>query len=224
MARAPSLRIMKEPSGKSNGPVDQSPESVLQDDERLKTLFDTIPHGIQENGIDGVITFSNPAHHRMLGYESGALIGKAIWDLLADDGEKEELRKYLAFLVKEKPPPTPYVARCLRDDGTSVDTKVDWNYRLDGEEKVAGFISVITDITEQKKIEERLKESETQFRSIVESAPMGIHMYRCDASGKLVFAGANPAADAILGVDNRQFVGKTIEETMLTVGRCLREA
>ncbi|MCP4690625.1 MAG: hypothetical protein GY859_21410 [Desulfobacterales bacterium] len=32
-----------------------------------------------------------------------------------------------------------------------------------------------------------------------------------DSLGDLIFTGANPAADAILGVDNRQFIGKPIE-------------
>lgn len=41
---------------------------------------------------------------------------------------------------------------------------------------------------------------------------MGIHFYELDATGRLVFAGANPAADRLLGVDNAQFIGKTIEE------------
>lgn len=49
-------------------------------------------------------------------------------------------------------------------------------------------------------------------RSILESAPLGMHMYRLEQNGRLVFTGTNQAADRILGVDNRQFIGKTIEE------------
>jgi PAS domain S-box-containing protein len=37
-------------------------------------------------------------------------------------------------------------------------------------------------------------------------------MYTLEADGRLVFTGSNPAADSILCVDNKQFVGKTIEE------------
>ena len=55
-------------------------------------------------------------------------------------------------------------------------------------------------------------ESEKKFRSIIESSPMGIHMYSLEADGKLIFTGANRAADKILGVDNSNFIGKTIEE------------
>ena len=41
---------------------------------------------------------------------------------------------------------------------------------------------------------------------------MGIHLYRLEDRDRLVFVGANPAADKLLKVDNRQFIGKTLEE------------
>ncbi len=65
---------------------------------------------------------------------------------------------------------------------------------------------------QRKRAELRLQVSEERFRSIVNSSPMGLHMYRLDADGRLVFTGSNPAADTILGVDCRSFIGKTIEE------------
>jgi PAS domain S-box-containing protein len=55
-------------------------------------------------------------------------------------------------------------------------------------------------------------ESEAKFRNIVQSTPMGIHMYRLEEDGRLVFTGANRAADDILGVENSRFVSMTIEE------------
>ena len=53
---------------------------------------------------------------------------------------------------------------------------------------------------------------EEEGRRLVASIPVGLHYYALDGRDRLVFRGANPAADAILGVDNRQFVGRTIEE------------
>jgi PAS domain S-box-containing protein len=50
------------------------------------------------------------------------------------------------------------------------------------------------------------------FLGVIEHLPLGVHLYRLEAGDRLVFAGANPAADRILRVDNQQFVGKTIEE------------
>lgn len=70
----------------------------------------------------------------------------------------------------------------------------------------------IMDLTKSQKKEELLRQKEEIFRHITESSPMGMHMYILEPGGRLVFSGANPAADKILGLANRQFMGKTIEE------------
>jgi PAS domain S-box-containing protein len=75
-----------------------------------------------------------------------------------------------------------------------------------------GILCTIRDITVPKEAEKNLKESEEKFRHLIESSPLGIHMYSLESDNRLVFIGANPAADDILGIDNKQFIGKTIEE------------
>jgi PAS domain S-box-containing protein len=60
--------------------------------------------------------------------------------------------------------------------------------------------------------EHALKRSEEMFRSVVESSPMGMHLYQLHEDGRLVFVGANPAADRLLGIDNSRIIGQTIEE------------
>jgi PAS domain S-box-containing protein len=58
----------------------------------------------------------------------------------------------------------------------------------------------------------QLERSERKFRSIVESSPMGMYFYKLQPDGKLVFDGANPAADKIIGTDHHKYIGKTIQE------------
>ena len=71
----------------------------------------------------------------------------------------------------------------------------------------------LDDLYQQRNlVEEALRKSEAKFRKIVEASPMGMHMYTLEPGGRLVFTGANPAADSILGVENKNFVGNTIEE------------
>lgn len=77
---------------------------------------------------------------------------------------------------------------------------------------IAAVANLLVWSIERRRTERSLRESESRFRSIVESVPAGMIMYQLEADGRLVFTGANPAADTILGVDNRQFIGKTIEE------------
>lgn len=65
---------------------------------------------------------------------------------------------------------------------------------------------------ERREAREQERHLEEESRRLVASIPVGLHRYRLYADGRLVFAGANPAADTILGVDHRPFVGRTIEE------------
>jgi PAS domain S-box-containing protein len=56
-----------------------------------------------------------------------------------------------------------------------------------------------------------LNAGEQKFRQIIQASPMGMHMYEL-RNDQLVFTAANPAANHILGVDNSQFIGLTIEQ------------
>ena len=68
------------------------------------------------------------------------------------------------------------------------------------------------EVEERRAIETRLRESESRVRSIVESSPMGIHLYRLEDAGRLVLTGSNPAGDRILDTPMDPLVGRTIEE------------
>jgi len=63
-----------------------------------------------------------------------------------------------------------------------------------------------SEIKERERIENQLRESENKFRNIIDASPMGIHMYELADDGRLIFTGANPAADRILNIDNSQFI------------------
>ncbi len=127
---------------------------------RYRSLVDTIPHGIEEVDLTGVITFNNAAHDRIYGYPEGELIGKTIFDVIAPGTPKDELGDYLAHLVEEQPKPTPYFAICRTKAGREIEVQVDWNYKRDSQGQLTGFISVITDVTERKRAQRALWKAE----------------------------------------------------------------
>ncbi|MBN1313459.1 MAG: PAS domain S-box protein [Anaerolineae bacterium] len=137
----------------------------------------------------------------------------ALADVLArvhpDDRERagENIRKGLAGEA-----PYEFQSRIIWPDGQIRHIQTRAEVYRDEQGNPIRVVGTTADITEKREAERALRESEKKFRQIVETSPMGIHMYRLDPDGRLVFIGANPAADRILGVDNSQFVGKTIEE------------
>jgi len=77
---------------------------------------------------------------------------------------------------------------------------------------VAGVVLVFRDQSEQRAQERVLADSEERFRSIYEHSPLGMHFYELTWRDELVFLGANPAAQRILGIEHATLEGKTIEE------------
>jgi PAS domain S-box-containing protein len=133
----------------------------LQNKERWQDqLLNTLPNGVQESDIKGLITFSNDAHHRMLGVKNGKLIGQYIWDYQPDEENKAALAEYLEYLVNEQPKPTPYITFNKSADGRDIFLEIIWDYQRNEAGDITGFISVISDITERKQIEEALRRSQ----------------------------------------------------------------
>lgn len=98
----------------------------------------------------------------------------------------------------------------LHKDGTSIPVEV--SGRAIDFEGVPAVMASARDLSERQDAMQALQRSEVKFRSIVDSSPMGIHLYYLDPEDRLIFTGANTSADTILGLDHNELIGKTIEE------------
>lgn len=88
-------------------------------------------------------------------------------------------------------------------------TTIKFPIRMGERNLLAGYT---IDLTDRVRAEAALRESDATFRNIVQASPMGIHLYSLDEDDQLVFTGANPAADRLLGVDNSRYVGMICED------------
>jgi PAS domain S-box-containing protein len=175
---------------------------LLKSEQRYRMLVEGNPHGIQEIDNSGIITFTNPAYQKLLGYSEQELKGKSILDLIFPESIRQELREYLSAIIKDHPKPSTYLQKNRTKDGRIIDLEVDWNYVRDNEGHVVGLTSVITDITERKLAGEDLRESEEKYRLIVENAHDGIEITQKD---RIIFANTRFA----------EMLGFTIDELKL---------
>ncbi len=173
---------------------------------RWTTVMDTISQGIQENDLDGTITFSNRAHHRLLGYPDGELIGRSIASFVVDPDEKAYLPQLLKELAANQSAPVPYFSRNYTRDGRIIDVRVDWNYQRDDRGRVVGFTSVIADVTDQMNMKNQLNEQVAFLQTLIDTLPHPI-FYK-DTRGR--YLGCNQAFEAYIGIARNQLIGKTV--------------
>ncbi len=141
---------------------------LRQSRQALSDVLNTVPYGVEEIDTDGIIRYSNRAHHDLLGYAYGELPGRHISDFVPNPQKRDELKHYLACLVREQPAPTPYTTLNLRKDGRPILMQVDWNYKRDERGRLTGFSAVLTDITEKRRAEDQLKQAAAVFENTVE--------------------------------------------------------
>lgn len=146
-------------------------DALEKSEHRYRTLVEANPYGIQEIDTSGIITYTNPAYQKMLGYNEQELLGKSIFDLLEPQSKRDELRDYLSVIAKEQPQPTTYYQKNRTKDNRIIDMAVDWNYNRDSQGRVVGFTSVITDITEYRKAEKIIQQESLMRKTLLDHIP-----------------------------------------------------
>jgi len=157
-------------------------------------------------GIDGYFKQINPLWTKTLGYTEEELLSKPWLDFVHPDDK--ELTITAGKNLKKGENIIQFRNRYRCKDGSY--KWLSWNSYPDI--KTGIIYGVARDITEIIKSEEALKKSETKFRNIVESSPLGIHLYKLYDEDNLIFTGYSPSAEKILRLKLKKFLGKNILE------------
>ncbi|MCP5050986.1 MAG: PAS domain S-box protein, partial [bacterium] len=143
---------------------------IERSEARFRTLIDLIPYGIRETDLNGIITLSNIAHNNILGHSRDNLVGRSVLNFSLPGENRRKLQEYVTHLVKEQPERSPYFERAITTDNREIDVRIDWDYRRDQDGELVGFISVVTDITERKEMQEQLQKSLEEMANLKEKA------------------------------------------------------
>lgn len=152
-------------------------QSLQASEERLQRFADSDLIGILFGDVYGSISYANDAFLRIVGYTREEFeLGKVRWDALTP---VESMPLDTTDIAKPQSQRgcTPYEKEYLRKDGTRVVVLV--GHVLVGkscEESVA----FILDITERKRSDAALRESEARFRNLADTAPVLIWMSGAD--------------------------------------------
>ncbi len=136
-------------------------------EERFRELYDHAPIGYHEYDVEGRITSVSLTDLELLGYTREEMVGHYIWEF--NVGAETVRPQVLEKLRGVKPPGQNLERIYRRKDGTTFPALIQDRLLLNEQGKVTGIRSTIQDITDRKRAEERLRESEERFRQLAEN-------------------------------------------------------
>ncbi len=181
----------------------QAEIALRESEEKFRNIVETANEGIMIADSKQNTTFVNNAFAKMLGYRPSELIGMNIKELIHIDEAVD-----FNFKINErfKGIHDVFERKYKRKDGTVLIGLVSATALLDNENKFAGSLGMITDITKMKKAEANLLEIEGRFKTVFNASPEAMSISEIE-TGKLIEV--NDAYEKIFGYSREEAVGKT---------------
>ena len=182
-------------------------------------MMDNVAEGIYLIGLDDLlIKWTNEKFERMFGYDPGEMVGKQV-DIVNAPTERTpaETRISIVNVLKETGEWHGEI-RNIKRDRTHF-----WCYAnislFDHPEYGRVIVSVHTDITEHKKADAALRESEKRLKTTLNSIQTGIVVIDAETH---IIVDANPAAIRMIGVPKEQVIGHVCHDYICPAekGKC----
>lgn len=178
-------------------------EALKESEESYRSLYDEAPVGYVEIDREGCVARVNKRQSEMLGYTAEELLGQPLWHLVVEEGAKEAIKAKLAGTL---PPSKGFERTYRRKDGTTISVLIDDMIVRDKDGRIIANRSTFQDITERKRAEEALRESEERYRDLYDKAPVGYH--EMDNQGRITRI--NRQESLMLGYSAEEMLGQPI--------------
>jgi PAS domain S-box-containing protein len=174
----------------------QTEDALKESEEKLKAIVDGASDGIMvADSKTKKIEFANPKSSEITGYSQEELTKLSI-----DNLHLEKDLPYVTNLIKNQMQRKSTLATnlpILRKDGTIIHCDVNAQpAKIGSQEFLVGFFR---DVTERKKTEEALKESEEKFRNLAEESP---NMIFINTRGRVLYA--NKKCEEVTGYSREE--------------------
>jgi len=183
-------------------------KKLKETNRKLEMFLETAMEGITIVDSNDNLSFVNKAFAGMLGYEEEELLDANLRKLVDKEGF-EKIRKETE--TRKKGVTSRYEIKLYCKNGDPRIVQVSASPFWDADGNFAGTLAIIMDVTERKKMEERLRESEERLRSLIGYAPDAIYIN--DLNGKILEG--NRQAEILTGYEKGELIGKSILEVGL---------
>ncbi len=192
--------------------------ALRKSEERFKAVAESAGDWIWEVNTKGLYTYSNHVVEKVLGYKPEEIVGKKyFYDFFAPD-VKEELKKaaFEAFARGESF--RGFVNPNVHKDGSIVILETTGTPIVDDKGNLCGYRGA-RDVTERKKVEEALKESEQRLTIILNSILTGVVIVDAEMHE---IVDCNPLAAQMIGLPKEGIIGRVCHKFICSAekGRC----
>jgi two-component system, sensor histidine kinase and response regulator len=173
--------------------LERSVESHLRAEEALRlaetkyrTIFENVMEGIFQTTPEGRYLSANPMLARIYGYDSPEEMITAIADIEQQLYVEPDRREEFARRIRENGYVTRFESQVYRKDRSVIWISESAREVRDQLGQLLYYEGTVEDITERKRAEEALLDSEVLYHSLVECLPQNI--FRKDRAGRFIFA------------------------------------
>jgi two-component system sporulation sensor kinase A len=182
----------------------QAELALAESERKYRHLIETAQEGLFTYDTNGLVTFVNPFLSTMLGYVPEEIVGKS---LLVFVDEEYVSRVKAGMERRRRGIAETYEVRLIRKDGSRIYTSVTVSPIMGEGGEFAGGLALLSDITERKRLEAQLAESQ-RLAAIGETTTMVGHDLRNplqSMTGTLYIAKRLVASDKV--ADRKEAVG-----------------
>jgi two-component system cell cycle sensor histidine kinase/response regulator CckA len=185
----------------------QAQRNLAEAEERYRTLVQNLGEGVGLVDLDEVFEYANPAAESIFGVSQGKLVGRSLSEFLS---EEEFARAVCRTERRGRGESDSYECCITRADGEKRTLSVTASPRTDSKGNFLGTLAVFSDVTDLRRQEEALRQSEQRYRTILDEMEEGY--YEVDLDGTLAFV--NRSFCRILQRTQEEIVGRSYREFM----------
>ena len=192
-------------------------ETIRQSEERYRTILDEMEDAYFEVDLAGNFIFFNDAICRLLKYPKEELLGKS-FRVHVDKDDLPIVYNAFGKIYRTGKPERGLCYKAVRKDGTTGFAEMTGFPLQNQKGEMIGFRGIGREITQRMKLEEKLRQSEEKYRTILENMQEGY--FEVDLAGNITFCNDSMCRflgytqEEMIGINNRQLTDKKNAEKL----------
>src|SRR6266481_5226183 len=179
--------------------------ALLEAEEKYHSVFDHLVEGIFQTTPEGRYLMANAALARIYGYATPEELMQGMTDIGASLYVKEGRRDEFIRLMQEHDTISDFESQIYRKDRTIIWISENCRAVRDVKGRLLYYEGTVEDVTQRQQAEEKVRDSEALYHSLVETLPQNI--FRKDRQERFTFA--NTQFCRVLGKTLDEILGKT---------------